>query len=135
MTARLRELRTMLAVTDLPATVRFYVEKLGFNCCGLFGNPPVWAEVERDGVAMMFNAPPREYVERDVPRKSRDYQIYYLNVDDAGGLREELASRGVAVSELRVTMYGMKEFEVRDPDGHWLWFGQPTDEAPTVKED
>jgi len=35
---------------------------------------------------------------------------------------------------LRVTVYGMKEFEVRDPDDIWLWFGQPTDEPATVRE-
>jgi catechol 2,3-dioxygenase-like lactoylglutathione lyase family enzyme len=49
----------MLAVTDLPATIRFYVEKLGFNFSSLFGNRPVWCELERDGVSIMFNAPPR----------------------------------------------------------------------------
>lgn len=125
----------MLAVTNLPATVRFYVEKLGFTCCAMHGNPPVWCEVERDGVAMMFNAPPREHVEREVPRPSKDYQIYYINTGDAGALHAEFAARGVAVSPLRVAFYGMKEFEVRDPDGHWLWFGQPTDEPPTVREE
>jgi catechol 2,3-dioxygenase-like lactoylglutathione lyase family enzyme len=124
----------MLAVADLPATIRFYVEKLGFNCCGLFGNPPVWAELERDGVAIMFNAPPRADVERDVPIKSKDYQVYYFNSEDVAALHAEFRSRGVTVTELRVTHYQMKEFEVRDPVGYWLWFGQPTDEAPTETE-
>lgn len=131
---RITDFRAMLAVRDLPGTVRFYVEKLGFNCCGLFGDPPVWAEVERDGVAVMLNAPPRARVEADVPRKSRDYQVYYFNADDVGALHAEYRSRGVGVSDLRVTTYGMKEFEVRDPDDHWLWFGQPTDEPATVRE-
>lgn len=134
MPAKLLNLRPMLAVTDLPRTVRFYVEKLGFNCSSLFGNPPVWAELERDGVALMFNTPPAEDVLRDVPRRSKDYQIYYFNSDDLVALHAEFRERGVAVSELRVTIYGMKEFEVRDPDDHWLWFGQPTDEPPTVHE-
>lgn len=131
---RITDFRAMLAVRDLPDTVRFYVEKLGFNCCGLFGNPPVWAEVERDGVALMLNAPPRACVEADVPRKSRDYQIFYFNTSDAAALHAEYRSRGVAVSDLRVTTYGMKEFEVRDPEEHWLWFGQPSDEPPTENE-
>ena len=134
MTATVTNLRPMLAVTDLSATVRFYVEKLGFNCNAMHGNPPVWAEVERNGTSIMFNTPPRECIDRDVPRSARDYQIFYLDVSDAGALHAELRARGVAVSELRVAFYGMKEFEVRDPDGHWLWFGQPTDEPPTVRE-
>jgi uncharacterized glyoxalase superfamily protein PhnB len=70
-----------------------------------------------------------------VPAASRDYQVFYFNTSDAAGLHAEFAGRGVAVSALRVAFYGMKEFEVRDPDGVWLWFGQPTDEPPTVKED
>ena len=86
------------------------------------------------GVAIMFNSPPAEDIRRDVPRRSRDYQIFYFNVADVAALRAEFAARGVTVSDLRVTVYHMKEFEVRDPDDFWLWFGQPTDEAPTVTE-
>ncbi|MEZ6234633.1 MAG: VOC family protein [Phycisphaerales bacterium] len=130
----LQFLRPMLAVRDLPATVRFYVEKLGFNCNSMFGNPPVWCDLDRDGVSIMFNAPPREGIERDVPRSARNYQIFYFNCPDAAALREEFLARGVAASDLRVTNYGMKEFEVRDPDDYWLWFGQPTDEPPMVSE-
>ncbi|MBL8764317.1 MAG: hypothetical protein JNM07_08615 [Phycisphaerae bacterium] len=132
--ARLRDLRPMLAVRDLPGEVRFYVERLGFNCRAMHGDPPVWAEVERDGVSIMLNAPPRELVERDVPRRSRDYQVYYVGVDDVTALHAEFRSRGATVSELRVACYGMKEIEVRDSEDHWLWFGAPTDEAPTRME-
>jgi len=135
MTARVTNLRPMIAVQDLPAVIRFYVEKLGFNCSGLFGNPPVWGEVERDGTAVMLNAPPAADVRRDVPRRSKDYLIHYFNSDDLAALHAEFAGRGVDVSPVRVTVYGMKEFEVRDPEGNWLWFGQETDEAPTVTEE
>jgi len=124
----------MLAVTDLPASVRFYVERLGFNCSAMFGNPPVWAEVERDGTAIMLNAPASDRVRRDVPRSSRDYQIYYIDAAGVEVLHAEFRSRGVEATDLRVAIYGMKEFEVRDPDDHWLWFGEPTDDPPTVKE-
>ncbi len=131
---KLTQFRTMLAVTDLKRTMEFY-RRLGFKVQGMFGEPePVWCELVRDGVALMFNAPPRREVERDVPVKSRDYQIYYLNSDDVAGQHAAWKKAGLAVSDLRVTMYGMKEFELRDPDGHWLWFGQETDEAPTVRE-
>lgn len=124
----------MLAVTDLPRTIAFYCGQLGFTCRETFGQPPVWCDLERDGVSMMFNAPPAGDVQRDVPISSRDYQIFYFNVPDVVGLHDEFSGRGVAVSPLRVTVYGMKEFELRDPDGIWLWFGQPTDDPPTVAE-
>jgi catechol 2,3-dioxygenase-like lactoylglutathione lyase family enzyme len=124
----------MLAVTDLRQTMDFYRMKLGFKCGDTFGDPPVWCDLSRDGWAIMFNAPPADDVRRDVPRRSRDYQIYYFNSDDVVALHEEFIARGAPVSDLRVTAYGMKEFDVRDPDDIWLWFGQPTDEAPTVQE-
>lgn len=132
---RFKNLRPMLACTDLPAAVRFYVENLGFNCNAMHGDPPVWAEVERDGTAIMLNAPPADDVRRDVPRSSRDYQIYYVDVENITALHSELKARGVKVSDLRVAFYQMKEFEVRDPDGHWIWFGEPTDDAPTPEEE
>ena len=134
MPPRVSLIRPMLAVTDLPRTIRFYCEKLGFNCNAMFGNPPVWCDLDRDGQSMMFNAPPATDVNRDVPRRSKDYQVFYVTTDDAVALREEFSGRGVAVTDIRVTSYGMKEFEVRDPDNYWLWFGQATDEAPTVEE-
>lgn len=125
----------MLAATDLPGAVRFYVEKLGFNCNAMHGNPPVWAEVERDGTAVMLNAPPAASIRRDVPRSSKDYQVFYFDVQNVVALREELVAKGVEVGEMRVAVYGMKEFEVRDPEGYWLWFGEPTDEVPTCREE
>ena len=131
---RLTRLRPMLAVRDLPATIRFYVEKLGFNCNSLFGNPPVWCDLDRDGTGIMFNTPPRECIENDVPLKSKDYQIFYFNSNDLPALHTEFKSRGVQVSDMRVMPYQMKEFDVRDPDGYWLMFGQNTDEPPTVTE-
>ena len=82
----------------------------------------------------MFNAPPRNTVVRDVPRSSKNYQIFYFNSDDVEALHAELKGKGLDVTDLRVTVYGMKEFELRDPDDYWLWFGQETDEPPTVHE-
>src|SRR5262245_8979343 len=93
MTPRIRNLRPMLAVTDLPGSVRFYVEKLGFNCSALHGNPPVWAEVERDGTAIMLNAPPADCVRRDVPRSSKDYQVYYIDTEGVEALHAEYRAR------------------------------------------
>jgi hypothetical protein len=29
----------------------------------------------------------------------------------------------------------MREFELRDPDGHWLWFGEATTDAPSLGVD
>ena len=133
---RLTQLRPMLAVMDLQRTRAFY-ERIGFEVMGTFGppgGPPVWCELHRDGQFIMFNAPPRDSVIRDVPRPSKNYQIFYFNADDVVSLHSEFKSKGLPVTDLRITEYGMKEFELRDPDDYWLWFGQPSDEPPTVRE-
>jgi uncharacterized glyoxalase superfamily protein PhnB len=57
--------------------------------------------------------------------------IYYFYLEDVVALHGEIRRKGFRASDLRVTFYGMKEFELRDPDGHILWFGQETDEPPT----
>lgn len=132
---RIKDFRPMLACADLGVAVRFYVEKLGFNCNAMHGNPPVRAEVERDGTAIMLDAPPAESVRRDVSRCSRDDQVYYIDVEDVAALHAEFRARGVNVTDLRVAFRGMNEFEVRDPEGHWLWFGEATDEPPTEQEE
>jgi len=132
--AKITSIRPMLAVCDLDRTMAFYRDKLGFRVGGTFGEPPVWCAMNRDGWEIMFNAPPRDQIERAVPRVSKDYQIFYFDTDDVVALRNEFMGRDVQVTNLRVTVYGMKEFEVRDPDDYWLWFAQPTDEPPTERE-
>lgn len=132
MSPRITNIRPMLAVTDLSRTMAFYREKLGFRVSSTFGTPPVWCELERDGQTIMFNAPPRECVERDVPKSAKEYQIFYISTDDIVGLHAEFGAKGVEMSAMRVMPYQMKEFDVRDPEGYWLMFGQDTDEPPTA---
>ena len=55
-------------------------------------------------------------------------------VDDVEGLYESLLAKGLEPSAMRVTFYGMKEFDLRDPTGYTLLIGQPTDESPTVED-
>jgi uncharacterized glyoxalase superfamily protein PhnB len=56
--------------------------------------------------------------------------IHYFYPEDVVAAHARCLAQGIAASPLRVTYYGMKEFEVRDPDGHILWFGQQTREQP-----
>ncbi len=46
-------------------------------------------------------------------------------------LHSHMTAEGHAVQPLRVIFYGMKEFEMDDPDVCQLWFGEETDEPPT----
>lgn len=135
--ASLKTLIPMLSVTDLKRTTAFYCNDLGFTVVNTATMPgetePVWVMLRRDGVSLMFNFP-GSYIETDLPRRAKDFQIYYAYPDDVMALHAEWRAKGVPVGDLRVTTYGMREFELRDPDGYWLWFGEPTSDPPTQSE-
>ena len=57
-----------------------------------------------------------------------------LSVADLGRTMAAWKGKCLPVTDPRVTDYGMKEFELRDPDGYWLWFGQPASGSTTVVE-
>jgi hypothetical protein len=104
---KLLSLTPMLATTDLPRQIAFHT-RLGFTLDNTFGDPPVWACLSRDGVEIMFNAPPRDEVLRDCPPKSRNYQIFYFKPDDIAALHHELTTRGLNPTPLCVTVCQMK---------------------------
>lgn len=131
---KLDRLTPMLSVTDLGRTIAFYCDQLGFRCVSKFGDPdPVWCHLVRDGVDLMFNAPPAAEM-AELPRRAKDFQVYYFYPSDVVALHAAWKGKGLPVTDPRVTDYGMKEFELRDPDGYWLWFGQSTSDAATVVE-
>ena len=127
----LNALIPMLGVADLERTIAFYCGKLGFRVNNTFGSPkPVWYMLERDKVRLMFNQPPGIVIFPE----PKDRQIFYFYPEDIVSLHSAWREAGLVVSDLRVTAYGMQEFELRDPDGYWLWFGESTNEPTTAHE-
>ena len=51
-------------------------------------------------------------------------------MDDADALRGAVATAGWPVTECADRFYGLREFEVVDPDGHILLFGHDLDGEP-----
>lgn len=62
---------------------------------------------------------------------ARQAASFYFYPDDVVALHQQLTARGHPAGKLRVTFYHMKEFELIDPDGYQLIFGQDTGEAPS----
>lgn len=129
---KLDRLVPMLSASDLERTIAFYCDELDFRCAHSIGAPRrLWCYLERDGVAVMFRQAPAGEVAK-LRRRGKDFQVFYVYPDDVAALHAALKSKGLGVTGLRVTTYAMKEFELRDPDGYWLWFGQGTAEPPTA---
>ncbi len=57
----------------------------------------------------------------------REFDLY-IHTDDLQALHAKLKGRVAVVEDLHDTFYGMREFIIRDINGFWITFGQPTAE-------
>ena len=90
LSAMIRQIAPQFFTTDLPATLTFYKDKLGFDCVGTWQDPPVYAIVARDEHRIHFRCaePPASN-----PDKYDDELLdAYLLIDDADALYAEYAS-------------------------------------------
>ncbi|MCA9972146.1 MAG: GNAT family N-acetyltransferase [Anaerolineales bacterium] len=113
----------VLYTHDVAATVAFYREQLGFDVDFLYGEPPTYAAVARrdwsgQGVVLQIAQVPRE---RPIAPAGHVYLFVDAAIDD---LFAAYRARGVEmVDELTSHPWGMREFALRDPNGHVLRFG------------
>ncbi|HET9743824.1 MAG TPA: VOC family protein [Terriglobales bacterium] len=118
----IRQIVPLFFTTNIPGTLAYYQEKLGFACLGTWLDPPVYAIVARDQHAIHFGcaAPPIAN-----PDKYADELLdAYLHVEDADALYAEYAAKGVEFTRGPANMpWHSREFVVKDCDGRLLAFG------------
>jgi uncharacterized glyoxalase superfamily protein PhnB len=118
--------RPVLHVTDVAASIRFYVERLGFTKPWSYDEEgkPVVAQVERQGCALILSSQWPEKVGKGLTFVSLnvepDTRERYIAALDA--LRAELEAKGVAVKD---GSWGYRILVVDDPDGNQLYFNYP----------
>lgn len=118
----IRQIVPLFFTLDIPNTLEYYREKLGFACLGTWQEPPVYAIVARDGCAIHFRcaAPPAANPEK----YAEELLDAYLHVEDADALHAEYSAKGVeVVRELGDTPWNTREFVVKDCEGRLLVFG------------
>jgi catechol 2,3-dioxygenase-like lactoylglutathione lyase family enzyme len=123
---RLESMSPFFIVSDVPRSVAFYCDTLGFEL--QFQQPedkPFFALVARDG-AMLFL---KSGEAAPLPNPARDPEMRwdaYCFVPDPDALAAEFAGRGAKLSKpLKDTSDGLRGFEIADPDGYVLFFGRP----------
>ncbi|MFN7934056.1 MAG: VOC family protein [Bryobacteraceae bacterium] len=118
----IRQIAPQFFAINIPATLAYYKDKLGFECLSTWMDPPVYAIVARDQHAIHFRcaAPPVPN-----PDKYADELLdAYIFVADADALYAEYAAKDVEFTrELGNTPWEMREFVVKDCDGRLLAFG------------
>ena len=121
--AQMRGVAPVLLVADVQKAAAYFRDALGFNIPRFWGDPPTFTIASRDGLEVMLN----QVGAADVFRPNGDYDgrfDAYFWVRDADALHAEFASHGAdIVCPPSDEPYGMREFQVRDPDGHLLAFG------------
>jgi catechol 2,3-dioxygenase-like lactoylglutathione lyase family enzyme len=118
----IRQIAPQFFTTDLPATVAYYKDKLGFDCVGTWYDPPVYAIVARDQHRIHFRVaePPAPHPEK----YAEELLDAYLSIDDPDALYAEYAARAVEFTRaLADTPWHSREFVVKDCDGRLLAFG------------
>ncbi len=116
----------VLQVSDVAKSEAFYCEKLGFTSHGTWGQGPDFAIVQLGTETIALDR------SRDGgPVPLNQYWAAYVYVEDANALHDEFAGQGVDIArELENMPYGLRDFDVRDPDGHLIAFGHDLDAAP-----
>ena len=120
--------RPIINVSDVEASLRFYIDRLGFTspwCFDEDGKPFV-AQVDRQGCALILA--------KNWPEKvGKGLMFISLNVEPptpeaaaaaVDSLRTEFSAKGVAVKDGR---WGYRLLVVDDPDGNQLFFNYPSD--------
>ena len=123
--------RPVLHVTDVEASLRFYIDSLGFTCPwhyeGENGKTFV-AQVDRQGCALILSKQWPEKVGKGLMFISLNVEpptteVYTAALD---ALRAELEAKGVAVKD---GSWGYRLLVVDDPDGNQLFFNYPSENA------
>jgi uncharacterized glyoxalase superfamily protein PhnB len=117
-----RQIAPVFFTLDIPATLAYYKEKLGFKCLGTWMDPPVYAIVARDQHVIHFRCaePPTASPDK-YPAELLDA---YVLVEDVDALYSEYAAQGVEFTREVTNMpWRLRGFVVRDCDGRLLAFG------------
>lgn len=117
-------------VTDVPTSMAFYRDRLGFEITfeGPEPNDIFFGIVNRGGAQILFKAvgvaPVPNYT-RDIKQGIARWDAF-VSVPDPDALADEFAANGVEFFlPLQDTEDGLRGFEVKDADGYLLFFGRP----------
>lgn len=126
----------MVQVFDMPRSIRFYRDLLGFTVTD--SSKPMstdrddvnWVMLQLSNATIMLNTaydPDDVPAEPDAGRWSghQDTCLYFA-CPDVEAAYQHLVSKGLEVDPPKVAWYGMKQLYLKDPDGFGICFQWPS---------
>jgi hypothetical protein len=121
--AQFHSISPQFTVPDVVATVKYYVDLLGFVNRGFFGDPPVFGIVSRGAIEIFFNQDPNCAGKPRVRAKVA-YDAY-IDMSGVDALAQELQNRGAQIVEGPCDrIYGRRELVIEDCNQLRIAFGE-----------
>jgi uncharacterized glyoxalase superfamily protein PhnB len=122
----------LLQVFDMQASLTFYCDVIGFQIVEKTDHD-WWAMIRLGGATLMLNT---AYEDGKRPKSADPKRVkghqdvsLYFEVLDLDGLHAHLRGKGCTVNPPAKTSYGLRQMNVRDPDGYELCFTAPLEVA------
>ena len=121
-----------LFVSDIKASCEFFTTKLGFAVAYVYGDPPFYGQVSRDGAALNLRHVDRPVIDSQL-REREDLLSAAITVDSADEIKQlylEFQAADVTFHRtLKREPWGARTFVVKDPDGNLLLFAGPAEQS------
>jgi glyoxylase I family protein len=133
MSIEVRGSAPLLQVFDMPASLAFYRDGLGFSVVSTDrpGDDCDWALLRLGDVELMLNTRYEGDARPPAPDPARvdahDDTCIFIGCPDVDAAYEHLRARGIASQAPKVAPYGMKQLYLYDPDGFGLCFQWPVE--------
>ena len=120
----------ILYVTDFPASLAFFTQKLGFAVDFTYGDPPFYGVVQRDRARLCLRLVHEPVFLGDI-REREELLSASITLDSAAAIERLFRDYQAAGVPFHLTLktqpWGARNFILRDPDGNLILFAAPGD--------
>jgi len=133
MTLKLGGFVTLIQVFDMPTSLAFYRDVMGFAAITLVPEDGRcdWVWLKCGESELMLNTAYEDHERPKTPDPVRAAAhadvILYFDCEDVDAAYAHFRERGVAATEPAVAFYGMKQVYLKDPDGYEICVQQPVE--------
>lgn len=127
----LKGMAPLLQVFDMPASLRFYRDLLGFEVVQASGTGDGvdWVLLRLNDIELMLNTayekPNRPFTPDLNRQAAHGDTTLYFGCPDTDGTYSYLIDKGLDIEKPVITGYGWKALSLIDPDGYHLCFHYP----------